>query len=120
MVEIVSFAYKRGPPPDADLLFDVRDLPNPYWDRSLRELCGKDGPVKAFFDAEPLALATVRNIVGAIERHTRAEGRGRRPEFTVAIGCTGGQHRSVFVAESVAEALSSNHGPPTIRHRDLA
>lgn len=120
MVEIVSFAYKHGPPPDAALLFDVRDLPNPYWDRSLRELCGKDDPVKAFFDAEPLALATVRKIVGAIERHTRAVGQHSPPEFTVAIGCTGGQHRSVYVAESVTEALSPNHAPITTRHRDLA
>lgn len=120
MVEIVSFAYKHGPPPDADLLFDVRDLPNPYWDRSLRELCGKDDPVKAFFDAEPLALATVRKIVGLIESHTLADGQGIPPRFTVAIGCTGGQHRSVYVAESVAEALSADHAPITTRHRDLA
>ena len=118
-VHIESFGYKYRPPPDADAVFDVRELPNPYWERSLRGLSGKDERVRAFLDAQPRAQAMVRKIARFVEQRMR-ENRRRRSALTLAIGCTGGQHRSVYVAESVAERLAANFGPIATRHRDLS
>ena len=100
-------------------MFDVRDLPNPYWEPPLRALSGKDERVKAFLDAQPHAQAMVRKIARFVEHRIGDDGQQHRSTLTLAIGCTGGQHRSVYVAESVAERLSGNYGPISTLHRDL-
>ncbi|WP_428100872.1 RapZ C-terminal domain-containing protein [Candidatus Rariloculus sp.] len=118
-ISIESFGYKHGAPADADFVFDVRGLPNPYWVQALRPLCGKDEQVRAFLDAEPLAQDIVRDIAEFVEREIRRNRNINRSKLTLAIGCTGGQHRSVYVAESVAERLSGSHGPIPTRHCEL-
>jgi RNase adapter protein RapZ len=116
---IESFGYKHGLPPDADFVFDVRCLPNPYWESQLRALCGKDEPVKAFLDAESRVQEMIADIVGFLEHWIPRYQDFQRSYLTVAIGCTGGQHRSVYVAEAVAAALAKKHGPIPTRHHEL-
>lgn len=116
---IESFGYKHGLPPDADFVFDVRCLPNPYWESQLRALCGKDEPVKAFLDAEPRVQEMIADIVGFLEHWIPRYQDFQRSYLTVAIGCTGGQHRSVYVAEAVGAALAKKHGPIPTRHHEL-
>ena len=116
---IESFGYKHGLPADADFVFDVRCLPNPYWEPQLRPLCGKDRPVKAFLDAEPRVQEMVQDITNFVERWIPRYRDFQRSYLTLAIGCTGGQHRSVYVAEAVAERLSKNHGAIPTRHHEL-
>ena len=119
-IRIESFGYKYRRAPDADVVFDVRELPNPYWERSLRALSGKDERVRAFLDAQPRARAMVRKIARFVEHRIRGGGPYHRATLTLAIGCTGGQHRSVYVAETVAERLAADYGPISTRHRDLS
>ena len=119
-IRIESFGYKYRGAPDADVVFDVRELPNPYWERSLSALSGRDERVKAFLDAQPRAQAMVRKIARFVEHRIRSGGRRHRATLTLAIGCTGGQHRSVYVAESVAKRLAADYGPISTRHRDLS
>ena len=116
-IRIESFGYKHRRPPDADAVFDVRELPNPYWERSLRALCGKDEQVREFLDAQPTAQAMVQKIASFVEHRIRDE--RPRSTLTLAIGCTGGQHRSVYVAETVAAQLAAICGPVSMRHHDL-
>jgi UPF0042 nucleotide-binding protein len=116
---IESFGYKHGLPPGADFVFDVRCLPNPYWEPQLRALCGKDAPVKAFLDAEPRVQEMVADITAFLEHWIPRYQDFQRSYLTVAIGCTGGQHRSVYVAEAVADLLSHRRGPIRTRHHEL-
>jgi UPF0042 nucleotide-binding protein len=116
---IESFGYKHGLPPGADFVFDVRCLPNPYWEPQLRTLCGKDAPVKAFLDAEPRVQEMVADITGFLEHWIPRYQDFQRSYLTVAIGCTGGQHRSVYVAEAVAGLLSHGRGTIRTRHHEL-
>lgn len=116
---VESFGYKHGLPADADFVFDVRCLPNPYWESQLRALCGKDEPVKAFLDAEPRVQEMIADIVGFLEHWIPRYQDFQRSYLTVAIGCTGGQHRSVYVAEAVAATLARSHGPIRTRHHEL-
>ena len=96
-----SFAFKHGLPVAADLVFDVRCLPNPYYDESLRPLTGKDEPVAAFLAAQPDVVRMIDDIEGFVRRWLPAYRAQNRHYLTVAIGCTGGQHRSVFTAETL-------------------
>jgi UPF0042 nucleotide-binding protein len=114
-----SFGYKHGLPPDADFVFDVRCLPNPYWEPQLRPLSGKDAPVKAFLDAEPRVQEMIADITGFLEHWIPRYRDFHRSYLTVAIGCTGGQHRSVYIAEAVAAALAKHYGPIRTRHHEL-
>lgn len=114
-----SFAFKRGIPVAADLVFDVRNLPNPYYDLKLRPLTGLDAPVQEFFSHYP----DVNDMIGDIEKFIRRwlpsyEAQNRH-YLTVEIGCTGGQHRSVFVAEELARRFKDIAGT-VLRHRQLA
>ena len=115
---IESFGYKHGLPADADFVFDVRCLPNPYWESALRPLNGRDQPVKAFLENEPRVLAMIDDIVGFLERWIPRYRDFQRSYLTVAIGCTGGQHRSVYMTEAVAKRLSKA-GAIQIRHHEL-
>jgi len=116
---IESFGYKHGLPAEADFVFDVRCLPNPYWEPSLRHLCGKDQPVKDFFDAAPEVHKMVDDIVAFLIEWIPYYKNFQRPYLTIAIGCTGGQHRSVYIAEAVAERLAEEHGRIPTRHHEL-
>ena len=114
-----SFGYKHGLPPDADFVFDVRCLPNPYWDPQLRPLSGKDAPVKTFLDAEPRVQEMIADITAFLEHWIPRYRDFHRSYLTVAIGCTGGQHRSVYIAEAVAAGLAKRYGPIRTRHHEL-
>lgn len=113
-----SFAYKRGVPLDADLVFDVRVLPNPYYERSLRTLTGRDRDVMDYLHNQPDAHEMVRHIAAFIRRWLPGFQDDQRSYLTVGIGCTGGQHRSVYVAEQLAAAFSPEL-PTLLRHREL-
>ena len=116
---IESFGYKHGLPADADFVFDVRCLPNPYWEPKLRHLCGKDDAVKQFLRAEPEVGRMIDDIVAFLNSWIVKYQDFQRSYLTVAIGCTGGQHRSVYIADAVAARLAANYGPIQTRHQEL-
>ncbi|KFN51402.1 RNase adapter RapZ, partial [Arenimonas composti] len=97
-----SFAYKRGLPADADFVFDARALPNPHWDTRLRPLSGRDAGVRDFLDADPATQAFVAQVTAFLDDWVPRFESGTRSYFTVAFGCTGGRHRSVYLAETMA------------------
>lgn len=111
-----SFGFKHGLPVAADLVFDVRCLPNPYYTAALRPLTGKDEPVAAFLRACPDVNRMVDDIAGFIERWLPAYINQNRHYLTVAVGCTGGQHRSVYVAEELGRRFANVRGV-VVRHR---
>jgi UPF0042 nucleotide-binding protein len=112
-----SFAFKLGVPLDADFVFDVRALPNPYYDLALRPLTGRDAPVIAFLDAQPSAVELLADIRNFIEKWLPSFKTDNRSYLTVALGCTGGQHRSVYMAERLAAHFSPNERV-VLRHRE--
>jgi len=112
-----SFAFKLGVPLDADFVFDVRALPNPYYDLSLRPLTGRDAPVIDFLDAQPSALEMFGDIRAFVEKWLPAFKTDNRSYLTVAVGCTGGQHRSVYMAERLASYFSASE-QVVLRHRE--
>jgi UPF0042 nucleotide-binding protein len=116
---IESFGYKNGLPPNADFVFDVRCLPNPYWELSLRRLNGKDEPVKAFLDAAPAVQEMVDDIVEFLHKWIPRYQDSQRSYLTVAIGCTGGMHRSVYVAEAIANRLGGAAHAIRTHHNEL-
>ena len=113
-----SFAFKRGVPLDADYVFDVRMLPNPHYETDLRELTGRDAPVVDFLKAHPEVDDMFSDIQRFLERWLQALVRDHRSYVTVAIGCTGGQHRSVYLVEALAAAFGKQW-PTLKRHREL-
>lgn len=117
-LQVSSFGYKNGIPPDADFLFDVRCLPNPHWDPQLRELSGQDLPVCEFLDQTAYATEMVDDIIHLLDRWIPRFEREDRSYLTIAIGCTGGRHRSVYVAERVAAHFRSRWHI-VLTHRDL-
>ncbi|WP_235041998.1 RNase adapter RapZ [Vreelandella profundi] len=114
-----SFGYKRGVPLDADLVFDVRCLPNPYWDPTLRQSTGRDANIVAFLKGYPVVDAMRDDIQAWLERWLPAYQDSQRSYMTVAIGCTGGQHRSVYMVEQLAKGLAARVGEVQLRHREL-
>jgi RNase adapter protein RapZ len=114
-----SFGFKHGIPLDADLVFDVRCLPNPHYVAELRPLTGRDQPVQAFLEATPDAMALLADIRGFVENWLPCFIRDHRAYLTVAIGCTGGQHRSVYFAEALAIAFRERE-QVLVRHRELS
>jgi UPF0042 nucleotide-binding protein len=114
-----SFAFKFGVPLDADLVFDVRMLPNPHYDPALRPLTGRDAPVCAFLDKQPNVAELITDIRMFIEKWLPSYRGDNRSYLTVAIGCTGGQHRSVYVAEQLAAYFQSTERV-VLRHRELS
>ncbi len=115
----LSFAYKNGVPVDADLVFDVRCLPNPHWKANLGSLNGLDQPVQAFLDEQPDFLEMYGDIRGYLDSWLPRFEANNRSYTTVAIGCTGGQHRSVFLASKLHAHFSSLWKNAQIRHREL-
>jgi len=114
-----SFGFKHGIPLDADLVFDVRCLPNPHYVAELRPLTGRDQPVKDYLEASPNAMALLADIRGFVESWLPCFIRDHRAYLTVAIGCTGGQHRSVYFAETLAAAFRERE-QVLVRHRELS
>ena len=112
-----SFAFKLGVPMDADFVFDVRALPNPYYDLTLRPLTGRDAPVIEFLDAQPSALEMMSDIRAFVEKWLPSFKTDNRSYLTVALGCTGGQHRSVYMAEKLAAYFHANERV-VLRHRE--
>jgi UPF0042 nucleotide-binding protein len=112
-----SFAFKHGVPLDADFVFDVRALPNPYYDLTLRPLTGKDAPVIAFLEAQPQATDMLADIRDFIAKWLPSFKRDNRSYLTVAVGCTGGQHRSVYMAERLAAHFTEGERV-VVRHRE--
>ena len=118
-VTIQSFAYKRGVPHGADMVLDCRFLRNPYWEDALRALDGRDSRIQGFVHEDPLYAAFYDRLVDMVKLLLpayRAEGKAY---FTVALGCTGGRHRSVTVAEHLARGVEDAGWPVSIRHREL-
>lgn len=114
-----SFGFKRGIPKDADYVFDVRFLPNPHWEPELKALTGQDQAVKDYLSAHPIVSKftfQVNNFLATWLPHIE---RNNRSYLTIAIGCTGGQHRSVYVAETLAESYRKTYPSVQIRHRDM-
>ena len=116
-VIVQSFGFKHGVPLDADFMFDVRCLPNPYYDPALRALTGRDQAVIDFLEADPLVERMYQDIHGFITRWLPEFIRDNRSYLTVAIGCTGGQHRSVYLAERLVQELSEQYTQVLLRHR---
>jgi UPF0042 nucleotide-binding protein len=114
-----SFAFKQGVPADADLVFDVRCLPNPFYEPTLKALTGLDGPVIDFLGAIPEVREMIEDIDAFVTRWLPAYAADSRSYLTVAIGCTGGQHRSVYCVEALARRLRVAR-PVLVRHRALA
>ena len=113
-----SFAFKRGLPVAADYVFDVRMLPNPHYDPELRPLTGRDQPVIAFLDRQPEAQRMRAQIAEFIRSWLGALAEDHRSYVTVAIGCTGGQHRSVYLVEKLGEEFAKQW-TTLKRHREL-
>lgn len=113
-----SFGFKHGIPIDADLVFDARFLPNPFYDPLLKPLSGKDAPVREFLQADLNVAHFIDDIASFLIRWLPSFMRDNRAALTIAIGCTGGQHRSVYVVEELAQRFGSEQ-QVLIRHRDL-
>jgi len=114
-----SFGFKHGPPADADYIFDLRCLPNPYWEKDLRDLTGMDTPVITFLEHSPLAHEMANQLIAFLTHWLPHFDGGDRSYMTIALGCTGGQHRSVYMVQRLAKAFHSADRLVQIRHRDL-
>lgn len=114
-----SFGFKHGVPPDADMVFDARCLPNPYWDKELRTYTGRDTPIIAFLEGHSDVGAMLDDITQWLHRWLPAYLSTQRSYFTVAVGCTGGQHRSVYLVEQLARHFAQEFKNIRVRHREL-
>ncbi|MCG6873038.1 MAG: RNase adapter RapZ [Gammaproteobacteria bacterium] len=115
-----SFGFKHGAPVDADFVFDVRCLPNPYWDTSLRELDGRHAPVIRFLESQDSVAQMIEHIATFLEYWLPSFEKEHRSYITIAIGCTGGQHRSVYITDRLTERFAgSDHLNVHTRHREL-
>jgi UPF0042 nucleotide-binding protein len=116
---VVSFGYKHGIPLDVDIVFDCRFLPNPFWVEELRPYSGLDAPVRDYVLSQPESmdfLAKVDDLLTAILPAFIREGKSY---LTIAMGCTGGRHRSVALAEALATRLGGHGHPTSVFHRDV-
>lgn len=114
-----SFGFKYGIPKDADFVFDARFLPNPHWEPDLKPLTGLDQPVKDYLAAQSVVAKYIWQINSFISTWLPQLERNNRSYLTIAIGCTGGQHRSVYIVESLTESYASSRDDVQCRHREL-
>ena len=112
-----SFAYRHGVPGDADFVFDVRSLPNPYWEPGLARLTGRDPDVIEYLERHPIVAKMFADLVGFLEHWIPELVRTNRSYLTIAIGCTGGQHRSVYLVERLAQHFSTRYSQVHARHQ---
>lgn len=115
-----SFGYKNGVPGDADFVFDARCLPNPYWDPALRPLTGRDQPIIDFLQGDALVLEFFWQVKVFLHTWIPRFEQDNRAYMTVAIGCTGGQHRSVYLAEQLTAHFAKERDNVQVRHRELS
>ncbi len=114
-----SFGFKHGVPLDSDYVFDVRCLPNPYWDTNLRKFVGTDQPVIDFLEKEPASQKMVDDLIAFLESWLPSFSDSNRSYMTISIGCTGGQHRSVYVSEKLSAYFRSKYSNVQVRHTEL-
>ena len=114
-----SFGYKHGIPGDADFVFDVRNLPNPYWEHSLRHLDGRDAAVIEYLEGHAGVRSMVGDLIEFLEKRVGEFAQANRSYLTIAIGCTGGQHRSVYIAERLARHFRAEYPQALTRHDSL-
>jgi UPF0042 nucleotide-binding protein len=114
-----SFGYKHGIPGDADFVFDVRNLPNPYWEHSLRHLNGRDAAVIEYLEGHAGVRSMVDDLIEFLEKRVSEFAQANRSYLTIAIGCTGGQHRSVYIAERLARHFRRDYPQALTRHDSL-
>lgn len=117
-VLFTSFGFKHGIPLDADYIFDVRCLPNPHYDHDLRPFSGKDQPIQDFLKDQPMVVEMIDDITTFVEKWLPRFIDDNRSYFTVCIGCTGGQHRSVYITEVLSQHFKASNKVLT-RHRDM-
>lgn len=118
-LQFVSFGYKHGKPSDADLVFDARCLPNPYWVPELKEYTGLDPQVKAYLQDKAPVKQIIEDIISFIDKWIPQFEVENRCYLTVAVGCTGGQHRSVYVVEQLFSRCQSKYPQVQLRHRHM-
>jgi RNase adapter protein RapZ len=114
-----SFGYKHGIPGDADFVFDVRSLPNPYWNHALRPLTGRDPPVIEYLAGQQSVRTMIAALAEFLTPRIAEFAQANRSYLTIAVGCTGGQHRSVYIAERLAEHFRRSHPQVLTRHDSL-
>jgi UPF0042 nucleotide-binding protein len=114
-----SFGFKYGIPGDADFVFDARSLPNPYWEPSLRALTGRDQAVVHFLETQPGVARFIDDVANFVEARIAEHQAANRRYLTVAVGCTGGQHRSVYIVEQLAARIASRWPQVALRHSAL-
>ncbi len=119
-LQFLSFGFKHGHPIDADFVFDVRCLPNPHWDPQLRLQTGRDEDVIEFLQQQPVVKEMLEDIVRFVERWVPNFEAENRSYLTVAVGCTGGQHRSVYLTETLGAHFKRIREGVLIRHRELS
>ncbi len=119
LVVLQSFGFKHGNPVSTDFMFDVRCLPNPYWQPEIRHHTGKDQPIIDFLSAEPDVNDMYEHIYQFLSHWIPLFNAENRAYLTISIGCTGGRHRSVYLTERLAEAIRASHDHVSLRHREL-
>lgn len=119
-ISIVSFGFKHGVPMDVDMVFDVRFLPNPHWDEQLRPMSGQDQPVRDYVLGQPLAAEFLDAVESLVTLTLPAYMHEGRSYLTIGVGCTGGRHRSVAIAEDLGRRLAARGQSPRIAHRDIS
>ena len=119
LIAVESFGFKKGTPTDTDFIFDVRCLPNPYWIPELREYSGKDAEVSQYLESQEDVQKMIDSISRFLDEWIDCFRKGSRSYLTISIGCTGGRHRSVFVADQIKLKLDRLHSQVMVRHRDL-
>jgi len=118
-VQIMSFGHKYGNPRDVDLLFDVRHLPNPYFEASLRDLNGESSKIVKYLSQHDEVQETIRRFVELVEYLLPFYQKEGKAYLTVGVGCTGGKHRSVMVANALREAVKKGGYNVSVVHRDM-
>ncbi len=118
-LQLESFGFKHGIPGDADFVFDARSLPNPYWESALRPLTGRDAAVARFLDGQPAVREFIDDVAKFMTARVPAYRSSARRYLTVAVGCTGGRHRSVYIVEQLAQILARTVPEVRVRHAGL-
>ncbi len=118
-VTIMSFGFRHGVPSEADIVWDVRFLPNPHFIEALRPFSGSNPEVAAYVLGQPATAAFLERFIGLVDEVLPAYEHEGKSHLTIALGCTGGRHRSVALAERIAAHLTAHRRNPTLRHRDV-
>lgn len=119
VITVQSFGFKYGIPRSADFVFDVRCLPNPYWEPALRDFTGRDTAIQDWLGQQAVVADLIQELCGFFDRWLQTVLHADRSYVTISIGCTGGRHRSVFVSEKLQQHLSNSWPQVLIRHREL-